>query len=125
MTDNDIIKALECCVGNEDSLFRQCESCPMFKNNDCLSNIKPLALDLINRQRAENERLRKAIQVQEIMLGNQDKAIKKAKAEAITEFKKRLKGVYSTPRYERPNAHTMIIKLFDNIDQIAKELKGE
>ena len=34
----------------------------------------------------ENERLQKAIKVQEIMLGNQDRAIKKAKAEAIKEF---------------------------------------
>ena len=34
----------------------------------------------------ENERLQKAIKVQEIMLGNQDYAIKKAKAEAIKEF---------------------------------------
>ena len=47
-------------------------------------------LDLINRQKAEIERLQKAIQVQEIMLGNQDYAIKEAKAKAVKEFAERL-----------------------------------
>lgn len=99
ITDDEIIKALECC-GN------QMYSCT---DKQCKAKTLGNALDLINRQKAdydklyksylknqeifaeqslenerlkaEIERLQKAIQVQEIMLGNQDYAINKAKAE--------------------------------------------
>lgn len=54
MTDNEIIKALECCISSSD-----CKGCPSYieKDDDCLG-IKWLSiLDLINRQKAEIERL--------------------------------------------------------------------
>mgnify|MGYP003520110880 CR=1 FL=1 len=52
MTDNEIIKAAECCVFGE-----SCEGCPLeFK--DCANiDVSKLTLDLINRQKAEIERL--------------------------------------------------------------------
>ncbi len=56
MTDNEIIKALECCLADK----MMCEQCPI--QDECISH--PLdaisakyALDLINRQKAEIERL--------------------------------------------------------------------
>lgn len=53
MTDNEIIKALECCDND-----KQCTECPM---NDsypfCDDVIGGIALDLINRQKAENSNL--------------------------------------------------------------------
>ena len=56
MTDNEIIKALECCVdwcGNV-----SCWDCPL-KNTGCIHFDKlKETLDLINRQKAENERLK-------------------------------------------------------------------
>jgi hypothetical protein len=60
MTDNEIIKALECCISSSTSLA--CFKCPMAKNKECNgsnTNVNKLvvedALDLINRQKAELE----------------------------------------------------------------------
>ena len=55
MTDNGIIKALECCDGT----IAGCEMCPNYKNRYCCT-IKRNALDLINRQKEEIEKLREA-----------------------------------------------------------------
>ena len=58
MTDNEIIKALECCIWSSTALA--CFKCPMAKNKECNgsnTNVNKLvvenALDLINRQRGE------------------------------------------------------------------------
>ena len=57
MTDNDIIKALECCGIKSD-----CKGC-YFDTHEaediCAREIVKNAFDLINRQRAEIERLKK------------------------------------------------------------------
>ena len=54
MTDNEIIKALECC-GIDD-----CRDCPCYTEDlGCDHNLQLLALDLINRQKAGIERLQK------------------------------------------------------------------
>lgn len=54
MTDNEIIKALECCPAHI-----KCEECPMKQKHNCMSKLNKDALDLINRQKAEIERLQK------------------------------------------------------------------
>ncbi len=58
MTDNEIIKALECCFSDK---FGKCEECPLRKHLDevfsCMRLKQKLALDLINRQKAEKEAL--------------------------------------------------------------------
>ena len=51
MTDNEIIKALECCD------YYKCFSCPLRRDNNCLYNLRNYAIDIINRQKAEIERL--------------------------------------------------------------------
>ena len=53
MNDNDIIKAIEYCF-DEDA---PCEGCPMFNNRFCKTELLKSALNLINRQKAEIERL--------------------------------------------------------------------
>lgn len=110
MTESEIIKALECCYN------AQCSKCPY--EIRCIKLMTKDALDLINRKNAEIERLKEFIETTRL-------CDKELKAEAIKEFVQRVKGVYSAPRYERPTAHTLIIKLFDNIDQIAKEMGVE
>lgn len=52
MTDNEIIKALECCSNGE-----PCANCPYQKQCD-ETDLAEIALDLINRQQAEIERLK-------------------------------------------------------------------
>ena len=52
MSDNEIIKALEICATGS------CAGCPANKRNaNCLTSLTENALDLINRQKAERNRL--------------------------------------------------------------------
>ena len=53
LTDNEIVKALECCVTKED-----CNGCPYDEINDCIKGHEEDILDLITRQQAEIERLK-------------------------------------------------------------------
>lgn len=61
MTDEQIIKALECCATDDGD---DCFQCPygniVYKpgNGGCVNRCRKEALDLINRQKAENEELR-------------------------------------------------------------------
>lgn len=59
-TDEEIIKALECCT-KAVSGVRKCEKCPLYTKFQCLYAIKVYALELINRQKAEIERLNEYI----------------------------------------------------------------
>ena len=52
MTDSEIIKALECCVNNQ-----HCWLCVLKDREDDCHDILKSALDLINRQQAEIDRL--------------------------------------------------------------------
>ena len=52
MTDNEIIKALECC-----SKKILCGQCPLKEKNNCINKLSAYALELISRQQAEIERL--------------------------------------------------------------------
>lgn len=52
MGDNKIIKALECCITDD---IGDCHKCP-FDYRDEYDDLKKLALDLINRQKAEIEK---------------------------------------------------------------------
>ena len=56
MTDNDIIKALECCrVGKRE---HDCKKCPLYcRVPACMGHLTADALDLITRQKAEQERI--------------------------------------------------------------------
>ena len=53
-TDEEVIKALDFCLNNETI---RCHKCPYRKTALCMSVLIKDALDLINRQRAEIERL--------------------------------------------------------------------
>lgn len=58
MTDNQIVKALECCAGCVKAAT--CRRCPYRKREgDCIVRLSRDAIDLINRQQAEIERLEK------------------------------------------------------------------
>ena len=55
MTDDEIIKALECCDFTD---IKACEECPLYNTFDCSFVIIDKTLDLVNRQKAEIERLK-------------------------------------------------------------------
>lgn len=88
MTDNEIIRALECCVKTE--FISDCAKCEMFAF-DCKDILIENALDLINRQKAEIERLQKDLmkcKLEKEMLYQVSDEIKFV---AIKEFAERLR----------------------------------
>ncbi|MBO5060254.1 MAG: hypothetical protein J6C82_05005 [Clostridia bacterium] len=56
MTDDEIIKALECCDTRE-----WCIHCPLKDNDRCRDVLSTQSVELINRQKAEIERLQKGL----------------------------------------------------------------
>ena len=92
MTDNDIKKALECCLGD----IPPCTTCKYeFGTNtvdECMGKLMQDALDLINRQQAEIERLNIRNKVLTEITKNYDWKFSKVKSEAIKEFAERLKA---------------------------------
>ena len=128
MTDNEIIKALECCKTPKCS---NCAVCPMRGiGTDCLGEVISNTLDLINHQKAEIERLTAMVEAAEehftpLPFKNAfDEYIEKCKAEAIKEFSERLK--------KEANGYDfcgdgIIYKMVDveDIDCLAKEMVGE
>lgn len=105
-TDDEIIRALECCSGNGN-----CKDCPYDKTG---CEFEKDALDLINRQKAEIERLRKYDEERDIRLHARLK--ENARAEAIKEFAERLK--------EQANRNDLIYYRVDDtdIDKLVKEM---
>lgn len=102
MTDNEIIKALECCC--EAKLNEDCKKlkCPFFDyeignctNVGDMDAMYRFALDLINRQNAEIERLKKdskRLKKAQMQLDDLCKMHHIIKAEAYKEFAERLKA---------------------------------
>ena len=95
MTDKKIIKALECCSNNV--LYEQCVGCPyekyLDKGHTCIIKATKNALDLINRQKAEIERLNTLISKTNEHRGEVIHAIThidEIKSEAVKEFAERL-----------------------------------
>ena len=85
MTDNEIIKALECCGFEYGNL---CSLCPKYeKDNDfCQEELHNYALNLINRQQAEIERLKIENQSLRSAANSCKLHYNEARAEAVKEF---------------------------------------
>ena len=127
MTDEQIIKALECCASTNSS--EACRGCPFDKNNICEKDsvaLQKYALDLINRQKAEIERLQKEkfdslnSQFAEMYATTLKIATKNAKSEAIKEFAERLKEKASRGFW----AELAYVDV-DDIDNLVKEMLGD
>lgn len=103
-TDEQIIKALECCSSAE------CEKCEYEPHGDCYrgsfacnDDLMRTALDLIKRQKAE-------------VAYWQDEAAN-AKKEAVKEFAERLKKYYASL-----GGKTVAVGVEYHVDQIAREV---
>lgn len=115
MTDNEIIKALECC-GDPYSV---CAECPIKDDHGCNEQLANYALDLINRQQAEIEKLKKEIQITKdayTMLQTKNEIIK---SEAVKEFAERLKEM-ATQGFWETDAYVGV----EQIDSLVKEMVG-
>lgn len=107
MTDEQIIKALDCC---HSELGNMCSICPLFDpdNDYCEDELHKNALNLINRQKAENEWLLQKLQ--------------QAKSEAIKEFAERLKSISIGLEIGDDKKFKMTVVSTVAIDKIAKEM---
>ena len=96
-TDDEIVKALECC-SKKTLVDDFCDVCPnLAMGSKCMDNMLCDALDLINRQKAENERLTETSEEavscfhrMESLYNIKCMELKVAKAEATISFAKRL-----------------------------------
>lgn len=86
MTDNEIIKALECCCSEE----VQCRNCTLPQNVkdglECGTVIAKECLDLINRQKAENEHLQDLLVEANAEIAKQETEIERLQAERKANF---------------------------------------
>ena len=92
------------------------DSCPFRKDNDCQIHLKAQTLDLINRQKAEIERL---TEHNDLLMQRVEDLVYECDCEeqkAIKEFVNRLK--------EDCPAKLLVIH-FDAIDNLVKEMVGE
>ena len=112
MTDNEIIKALECC-GRE-----SCNGCP-YRNGKCHQGNPMIrdARDLINRQKAEIESLKKTAFDKGLDLSV---IYKIAKDKAIKDFAKQVKMELC---YEFGGL--LPSSIANRIDNLVKEMTGE
>ena len=116
MTDNEIIKALECCMFITPN--KKCSECPKFNEDvECSVKLQRHALGLINRQKAEIERLKDSVITSNIM---ETQRIKRdAKLEVINEFEKEIKYVKENENYDDFNP-IVDIDLCENVLDIMK-----
>lgn len=129
MTDNDIKKALKCCADTT----KGCEDCP-FVQLECIvdteNTLMKSALDLINRQQAEIERLGKELIKQQLKNNMLYETAKEAKSEAIQEFAERLKEgeayiIGRSPTVNKDFEFKRYVVFSDDIDHLAKEMTEE
>lgn len=123
MEDNKIIKALECCGVN-----CSCKDCtykkiPVYCNRKLMED----ALDLINRQKAEIDRLANTPPKDPndfcgVLCDFAESLMAKAKTEAIKEFAERLKKETTTAI--SCNTYTEVVRRND-IDNLVKEMVGD
>lgn len=119
MTDNEIIKALECCT---DESYENCNECPYSTDTLSCERLKLLkdSLDLINTLKAEIERLKKEVSVaRDAYISIQDR-YEHTKAESYKEFAGIIKDKWFDNRYDSPD-----VDFDDFIDNLLKEMVGE
>ena len=124
MTDNEIIKALECCCEDGDG----CTGCPRLNAEfgatitSCSAGLATNALSLINRQKAEIKRLTRMYLTLCESLDKAENQISTAQAEAIKEFAERLKEKNIMSEHQREDFLLVFYKAFDDL---VKEMVGD
>ena len=111
MTDNEIIKALDCCGFEYGNL---CSVCPKYeKDNDfCQEELHNYALNLINRQQAEIEKLKKILAEEEEKYKLCAKRFYKV---GVKDFAEKLKSTYFIDSE----------RLCCQVDKVFKEMVGD
>ena len=124
-TDEEIIRNYEWCIGCTSD---RCRECTMDEEGFCEEELQDLVLDLINRQKAEIEKLKGSTIVSNIM-GSQ-KIKREAKAEAYKEFAEKIKksikeNVDEAWHRDDGNGIYDAEYVLDDVDNLLKEMVGE
>ena len=134
-TDEQIIKALECC--STDVQENPCPKCAFYNKHRCSTLMLNAASDIINRQKVKIKSLKKIINEQDKeVLKLQNRIIfwrdylnyqpEKIKSEAIKEFAEKLTdkiSVYS--KYVDVDGIVILNRIFRMIEDIEKEMTEE
>ena len=116
MTDNEIIKSFECCDKG------LCGDCSYQSKIMCATELKRDALDLINRQQAEIERLELLIDSLNLVVDGLNKECETAKSEAIKDFAKRFIEYIDVGHLRTPTEKCFSeLDVKDMIDNLVKE----
>ena len=125
MTDNDIIKALECCGCDN----YQCDNCP-YAYKTC--TVYKDSIDLINHQKAEIEKWKALAENGASAIDTNNRLVQKfaeIKTEAIKEFGKRLKSRINDSVFNYWNNNTggyyLAEDVPDEIDNLIDEMVGD
>ena len=131
MTDNEIVEVLKLCTTQDGSI--PCYDCPRWNDDEqeCEGIDYTATLDLINRQKAENEKLKSE---NEILSRNADNAFQEGlnecrelfepeiKAEAYKEFAKRVEECCASNNDLSADAW---LSITTDINCVLKEMVGE
>ena len=128
MTDEQIIKALECC--STDVQENPCPKCAFYNKHRCSTLMLNAASDIINRQKVKIKSLKQIINEQDKeVLKLQNRIIfwrknlnyqpEKIKSEAIKEFAERVKKHSFVDNLSLDGKETVYV---DDIDNLVKEM---
>lgn len=105
-TDDEVIKALECCTNCICNHAKTDTECPLVKMDFCKNYLMKQSLALISRQKVEIERLNKEVDrlsqcvlYHDGIVSDLERDLFNAKAEAIKEFAERLKAERIKPEF--------------------------
>ena len=133
LTDNEIVKALECCSNTSN---KKCQNCPLYNHMGCCwIVVEKSAIDLINRLQArlgiyetcnarKDESIRNLEAENERLKTEKDNLIKnyrECQVDNLKEFAERLKAK-ATPHYFDNYDFAVSI---DEIDNLLKEMVGD
>lgn len=121
MTDDKIIKALECCLCDNSECL-QCQNKELCRI-EC-DELATKTIDLITRQQAENETL-KTLNGRLVVLGDRFRSeLKTAKAEAYKEFAEKAKE-FMHNKFKALDEYEFEYITERDIDNLLKEMVGE
>ncbi len=109
MTDNDVIKALRCCK------TMKCKDCPFTICDSNCDNVENLALNLIENQKTEIQKLNVFIEELNDKTNSVIDCYKQTKSEIIKEFAEKLKRQIDMISYETGFEHQETIETIDNL----------
>ena len=123
MTDNEIIKALECCA-QPDAICKECPCHDPYLKYPCADQLKWAALVLIEKQKAEIERLIEECGKQSVLWRKHFESIfetakETTRAEAVKEVVERLMTRAYVPK---PYGYGMVVDALE-IAHLAEEFK--